>query len=406
MALSDAKLKAATVPEGKKQIKLSDGGGLYLQVTPTAKYWRMNYRFGGKQKTLAIGVYPRVSLKQARDKREAAKKLLDENIDPSQHKQSERRKLTREKKSVSFESVAREWMDRQSKKWVETTIKNTQAKLDKHLFPWIGSLPIDEIEAPDILAVVQKAESRGTVETAHRLKMVCSRVFRYAIATGRIRHDPTAGLQGALTPIVNEHRATITDPKKVGELLRAIDGFEGTFVVQCAMKITPYVFVRPGELRRAEWSEIDLDAAEWRIPAEKMKMRVMHIVPLATQVVEILRDLKNQTGNGKYVFPSIRNMHRPMSENTVNATLRRLGFDKSEICAHGFRAMASTILHEQGWNSDVIERQLAHKEGNAIKGAYNHARHLPERRTMMQQWADYLDALREGAQVIPIKRDG
>jgi len=404
MALSDAKAKVATVPEGKKQLRLSDSSGLYLQVTPSGKYWRMNYRFGSKQKTLAIGVYPKVTLKEARAKREAAKKLLEQNIDPSQKKQADRRKAVAESKAVTFEGVATEWMAKQSQQWVKTTIVNTQAKLDKHIFPWIGSLPIGEIEAPDVLALVQRLEKRGTIETAHRLKMLCSRVFRYAIATGKIKYDPTIGLQGALTPLNVKHRATITEPKQVGALLRAIQGFEGTFIVQCALQITPYVFVRPGELRHAEWSEIDLDTAEWRIPAEKMKMRVMHIVPLAAQVVAILKELQPLTGSGRFVFPSIRNAHIPMSENTVNASLRRIGYDKSEICAHGFRAMASTMLHEQGWDTDVIERQLAHKEGNAIKGAYNHARHLPERVKLMQHWADYLDTLRQGAQVIPIKR--
>jgi len=232
--------------------------------------------------------------------------------------------------------------------------------------------------------------------------MLCGQEFRYAVATGRIKDDPTRALKGALTPLVSTHRATITDPTKVGELLRAIKAFEGTFVVSCALQVTPYLFVRPGELRHAEWSEIDIDKAEWRIPGEKMKMRATHVVPLCKQVIAILRDLRPLTGSGKYVFPSIRNPNRPMSENTVNASLRRLGFAKEEMCAHGFRAMASTILHEQGWNSDVIERQLAHKEGNAIKNAYNHARHLPERVKMMQCWADHLDSLRDGADIIPI----
>jgi integrase len=404
MALSVVKIKAAKVPDGKKQTKLSDGGGLYLLVKPGGKYWKLKYRFEGKEKTLSIGVFPFVSLKEARDKRYQAKKLLEQNIDPSQKKQADKRKNVTESKAITFEGVATEWMAKQSQQWVETTIINTQAKLDKHIFPWIGSLPIADIEAPDVLALVQRLEKRGTIETAHRLKMLCSRIFRYGIATGKIKYDPTIGLQGALIPLNVKHRSTITDPKKAGALLRAIQGFEGTFAVKCALQITPYVFVRPGELRHAEWSEIDLDAAEWRIPAEKMKMRAMHIVPLSKQALAILKELQPLTGRGKYVFPSIRNPSRPMSENTVNASLRRIGYDKTEICAHGFRAMASTMLHEQGWDSDVIERQLAHKEGNAIKGAYNHARHLPERVKLMQHWADYLDGLREGADVIPINR--
>ena len=406
MALTDIKVKAARVPEGKKQAKISDGGGLFLLVTSAGKYWKLAYRFGGKQKTLSLGVYPRISLKEARIRREDAKGLLDQGIDPSEKKKKEKRRAAAQSDAITFEAVATEWMVKQSPTWVQTTAVNKQAMLDKHIIPWIGSLPIAEIEAPDVLSVVQRAESRGTIETAHRLRMLCSQVFRYGVATGRIKSDPTRDLQGALVPLTVTHRATITEPKAVGGLLRAIQNFEGTLVVKCALQITPYVFVRPGELRHAEWSEIDLEAAEWRIPAEKMKMRVVHIVPLANQVVDILKELQPLTGRGKYVFPSIRNVHRPMSENTVNASLRRIGYEKSEICAHGFRAMASTILHEQGWNSDIIERQLAHKEGNAIKGAYNHARHLPERVKLMQHWADYLDGLRDGAQVIPIYRNG
>jgi len=387
MALTDVKARTARLPEGKKQVRLSDGGGLYLQVNDAGKYWRMNYRFAGKQKTLSLGVYPSISLKQARVARDSAKRLLTKGVDPSQSKQAEKRHAVKSS-LFTFKSVATEWMAKQSTTWVKTTVVNKQAMLDRHIFPWIGSLPVADIEAADVLSVIQRAESRGTIETAHRLRMLCSQIFRYAVATSRITSDPTRDLQGALVPVTVAHRATITDSKAVGALLRAIQCFEGTFVVQCALQITPYVFVRPGELRHAEWSEIDLDSAEWRIPAEKMKMRVMHIVPLAAQVVAILKELQPLTGSGKYVFPSIRNASRPMSENTVNATLRRIGYEKSEICAHGFRAMASTMLHEQGWNSDVIERQLAHKEGNAIKGAYNHARHLPERIKLMQHWAD------------------
>ncbi len=404
MALTDAKVKSATIPDEKKQLKLSDGGGLFLLVIKSGKYWRMNYRFGGKQKTLSLGVYPSVTLKEARNRREAAKKLLDQNIDPSQHKQKEKRKAVADAQAATFEGVARELIKKNKNKWSDTYAKSTQSRLERHIIPWLGSMPIADIEAPDVLAVIQRAENRGTIEMAHRLKMLCSQIFRYAVATGRVKSDPTRDLQGALSPIVTTHRATITDPKKVGALLRAIQGFEGTLVVKCALQITPYLFVRPGELRHAEWAEIDFDKAEWRIPAEKMKMRVAHIVPLPKQVIAILKELQVLTGSGRYIFPSIRNIHGPMSENTVNASLRRIGYDKSEICAHGFRAMASTMLHEQGWDSDVIERQLAHKEGNAIKGAYNHARHLPERIKLMQHWADYLDALRDGAQVIPINR--
>jgi len=404
MALSDARVKTATVPSEKKQIKLADGGGLYLLVKPSGKYWRLDYRFNGKRKTMAVGVYPQTRLKEARSKREAAKKLLEQNIDPSQAKIQQRREDHSKRASTTFEGVAKEWVAKNSQAWAKSTLVNKQAMLDKHIFPWIGSLPIDQVQAADVLSVVQRAEKRGTIETAHRLKMLCGQVFRYGVATSRIKSDPTRDLQGALVPLKVKHRATITEPKAVGALLRAIQCFEGTFIVQCAVQITPYVFVRPGELRHAEWAEVDFDKEEWRIPAEKMKMRVVHIVPLAKQVLAVLKELHPLTGGGKYVFPSIRNNSRPMSENTVNVSLRRLGYTKEEICAHGFRGMASTILHEQGWSSDVIERQLAHKEGNAIKAAYNHARHLPERVKLMQHWADYLDGLRDGADVIPIGR--
>jgi len=400
MPLTDIKVKTAKLPEGKKQLRLSDGGGLFLQLTPSGKYWRMHYRFAGKQKTLALGVYPRTSLKEAREKRNAAKKLLEENIDPSIHKKKEKRQAEARLTSASFEAVARELIAKNRNKWSERYARDVESRLEKHVFPWIGMIPITDVEAPDVLHVLRKVESYGKIETANRLKMLCSQVFRYGVATGLIKSDPTRDLKGALEPVVHKHRATIIEPKKIGELLRAIDAFEGTMVVKCALRMTPYVFLSPGELRRAEWAEIDFEKAEWRIAAHKMKMRELHIVPLSRQVIGILREIQPLTGDGRYVFPSARSIHRPMSENTINVSLRRLGYSKDEICAHGFRAMASTILHEQGWNTDVIERQLSHKEGNAIKGAYNHARHLPERRKMMQQWANYLDGLRDGAQIV------
>ena len=400
MSLSDAKVKAVKVPEGKKQLKLFDGGGLHLLVKPTGKYWRLKYRFAGKERTLALGVYPSMSLKEARNKRADAKKKLEMNIDPSQAKQQERRAKHTEKMSMSFEGVAREWLARNKPNWVPDYAKRMQSWLSNDIVPWIGSLPIDDIRPADVLAVLRKAENRGAIETSHKLREICGQVFRYAVATARLDSDPSRDLRGALAPVVTRHRATITEPKKVGELMRAIQAFEGTFVVQSALRLTPYVFLRPGELRHGEWSEIDFDAAEWRIPAEKMKMKQVHIVPLSEQVLAILHELYQFTGKGRNLFPSIRTPARPMSNNTVNTALRRLGYDKSEICAHGFRGMASTLLHEQGFSSDVIERQLAHQEGNEVKAAYNHARHLPERKKMMQHWADYLDALRDGTNVI------
>ena len=403
MALTDAKIKAARLPDGKKQLKLSDGGGLYLLVSATgAKCWRLNYRYGGKQRTLAIGTYPTVTLKAAREARDSAKKLLANGIDPSEVKKQKKAAQRVRDSATTFEGVAREWMTRNKVKWVPAYTQRMQNWLKNDIDPWLGYRPIDEIKPIEILEVLRKAESRGTITTAHKLRSIIGQVFRYAVATARIDSDPSRDLRGALTPKVVAHRPTITDPKRIRELLRAIHGFEGTFVVQAALKLTPYLFVRPGELRKMEWTEVDLEKAEWRIPAEKMKMRTMHIVPLSKQAVAILSDLHKLTGDGRYCFPSIRAGGRPMSNNTINATLRRLGYDKTEICAHGFRGMASTLLHEQGWPSDVIERQLAHQEGNDVKRAYNHAQHLPERIKMMQAWADYLDGLRDGATIIPI----
>jgi len=399
MAMNDLQARRAKCPADKKQIKLADGGGMYLLVNHVGKYWRLNYRFNGTQKTLALGVYPDISLAKARARTQEARELIADGIDPAMQ-----RKATLRAKKNSFESVAREWYEKQSAIWKPTHAATVIDRLEANIFPWLGGTPINDIEPPDLLAVLRRIEKRGAVEVAHRVKAVCGQVFRYGIATGRCKRDPVPDLRGALAPRKTVSFATITDPKKVGELLRAIEGYSGTFEVKCALQVAPYLFVRPGELRHAEWSEIDLEAAQWRIPAEKMKMRRLHLVPLSRQVVAILRDLQPLTGRGKYLFPSVRSTVRPMSENTVNAALRRMGFEKGEICGHGFRAMASTILHEQGWNSDVIERQLAHVEGNKVKSAYNHAKHLSERSKMMQSWADYLDGLRTGADVIPIKR--
>jgi len=380
--------------------KLADGGGLYLLLHPNGgKYWRMDYRMGTKRGTLAFGVYPDVSLRDARRRRDEVRRQLVDGIDPAAAKQAQ--KLA---KADSFEALAREWHAKQSGKISDNYAGKVLARLEADIFPWIGKRPVKEIQALDLLAALQRIEKRGAHETAHRVRSLCGQVFRYAIATGRAERDPSADLRGALTPVKHKSMATITDPKNVGALLRAIASYSGAFATRCALQLAPLTFVRPGELRYAEWSEFDLDAAEWRIPAHKMKMKVQHIVPLSTQAVEILRELHPYTSRARYVFPSVRTFDRPMSENTVNAALRRMGFEKGEIVGHGFRAMASTLLHEMGWDSDVIERQLAHAERNKVKAAYNYAQHLPERRKMMQAWADYLDALREGAQVIPINK--
>jgi integrase len=283
-------------------------------------------------------------------------------------------------------------------------------RLEKDLFPWLGKRPIVEIKAPELLAVLRRIESRGAQETAHRAMQNCGQVFRYAVATGRAEHDPTGALRGALPAPKEKHHASIIEPKRIGELLRAIDAYEGFFATKCALRLAPLVFVRPGELRKAQWREFDLDKSEWRIPAERMKMREQHIVPLSRQAAAILRDLEPLTNRAIpskpdapcYVFPGGRSRERPMSENAILAALRRMGYAKDEMTGHGFRSMASTLLHEQGWNHQVIERQLAHAERNAVSAAYNFAEHLPERRKMMQAWADYLDGLKASAEVIPI----
>jgi len=279
--------------------------------------------------------------------------------------------------------------------WTEGHSKTIIRRLELNIFPWLGTRPVASITAPELLAVLRRIEDRGALETAHRVKQICGQVFRYAIATGRGERDPSADLRGALPPAKPKRMATITDPKQISELLRVIDGYEGHLITKCALRFAPLVFVRPGELRQAEWQEINFDQAEWKIPAEKMKMRISHIVPLSTQAIEILKEIEPLTGRSRYVFPSLRTAERPMSNNTVLAALRRLGYAKEEMSGHGFRAMASTVLHEQGWRSDIIERQLAHAERNSIKAAYNHAQHLPERRRMMQAWADYLGMLKE-----------
>lgn len=400
--LTEKKLKALK-PRGKLY-RLADAHGLCVEVPPSgARYWRFRYRFAGKAKMLSLGVYPKVSLAEARDWRDDAQRLLHTGIDPSARRQQQ--KLTvRLAMVTAFEAVAREWLAGRGK-LADTTRAKIGWMLETYAFPWLGKRPVREITAPELLAVLRRLESLDKLETAQRLKQVCGQVFRYAVATGRAERDPSTDLRGALKTKKTRHFASITDPAKVGELLRAIHGFSGSLVVACALKFAPLVFVRPGELRKAEWSEFDLDKAEWRIPAERMKMREVHIVPLSAQAVAILRGLQPLTGTGRYVFPSIRSLRDPMSENTITAALRRLGYTGDEMTGHGFRSMASTLLNEQGWAPDVIERQLAHAERNKVRGAYNHAEYLPERRRMMQAWADCLDGMRDGsAKVVPIKR--
>lgn len=386
-------------PQSKTK-RLFDSGGLYLEVSPTgSKWWRLKYRYGGKEKRLAVGVFPRVTLKEARNARDDARRMLDKGNDPGQARKVEKAARS-ELAADSFEAVAREWFAKFSSNWAESHANKIRTRLETDVFPWLGSRPIRQITAPELLAVVRRIEGRGALDTAHRALLNSGQVFRYAVATGRAERDPSGDLKGALPPAKGKHYATITEPKAIGALLRAIDGYQGDHVTRSALKLAPLLFVRPGELRRAEWAEFDLEKAEWRLPAEKMKARVPHVVPLSGQALAVLRELQPLTGSGKYLFPGLRGRDRSMSENTVNAALRRMGYAKGDMTGHGFRSMASTILNEQGWNRDAIERQLAHGERDAVRAAYNYAEHLPERRKMMQGWADYLDSLRAGGNVV------
>ena len=374
----------------EKPYKLYDTGGLYLLVNSTNKYFRMDYRYGGKRKTLSFGTYPKVSLKSAREKAQAAHVLLDQGIDPMEQKKRAKATIVEN----SFEAIATEWFLKNKHTWVETHSNKIIRRLEVNIFPWLGSLPIETITAPMILECLRRIEERGVIETAHRTKQVCGQVFRYAIATGRAERDPCADLKGALSPYKPKHMATIIDPVKIGGLLNAIDDYQGFFITRCALKFAPLVFVRPGELRKAEWKEISFEKAEWKIAAEKMKMRRTHIVPLSKQAIKILEEVFPFSGPDGYVFPGVRTNIRPMSENTITGALRRMGYTKHEMSCHGFRAMASTLLHENGFESHLIETQLAHAEANSVKAAYNHASYLPARVSMMQWWADYLDTLR------------
>lgn len=399
MKLNDVAVRKAK-PEAKPY-KIADGGGMYLEVMPNgSKYWRFKYRFGGKEKRLAFGVYPDVSLSLARQRRDDARKLLANDVDPGVVKQQSKR-AGKENAANSFEAIAREWFAKFSPQWAPSHADKIISRLENDVFPWIGNKPIADITPPQLLAVIRRTESRGALDTAHRVKQNCGQVFRYAVATGRAERDSSQDLKDAIPSTRKNHFASITDPAQVGELLRAIQGFRGTFVVQCALRLAPMLFVRPGELRRAEWKDIDFDKPEWRYFVTKTKTE--HSVPLAHQAVAILRELKALTGAGQYVFPG-RDPKKPMSDAAINAALRRMGYDtKTEITGHGFRAMARTILAEElHQKPEVIEHQLAHKVPDVLGAAYNRTKFLKERREMMQIWADYLDKLKAGAEVIPI----
>ena len=397
MPLIDTTIRNAK--PGAKPAKIFDERGLFLLVAPAGgKWWRLKYRFEGSEKLLSLGVYPDVSLKVARERRDEARKLVADGIDPS----ANRKALKAARINLadnSFEVVAREWYAKYSPSWVEHHGNRIIRRFERDIFPLIGERPISEVSAQELLATVRKIEHRGSLETAHRALGNCGQVFRYAVATGRAERDPSGDLRGALPPAKGEHFAAVTEPGEVAKLLRSIDGYHGTFPVVCALRLAPLIFVRPGELRCAEWSDIDIDAAEWRYVVTKTNTQ--HIVPLATQAVCILRELHCSTGQGQYVFPGARTNSRPMSDNAILAAMRRMGIGKDEMSGHGFRAMARTILDEVlGVRPDLIEHQLAHAVRDANGRAYNRTAHLPERRKMMQQWADYLDALKAGTNII------
>lgn len=395
MALTDTAIRTAK-PAAKPR-KLADERGLYLLINPGGgKLWRFKYRVEGKEKLLAFGAYPDVSLKAARARRDEAREQLAQGIDPAAVRKAER---ASQGEAGTFEAVAREWHARQLPTWVPDHAAKIILRFEQDVFPWIGARPVDAITPPDLLAVARRIEDRGAVETARRALQSCGQVFRYAVATGRAERDPTRDLRGALAPMQKGHRAAVTEPAKVAELLRAIDGYAGTLTVRCALRLAPLVFVRPGELRTARWADFDLDAGEWRYLVSKTQ--TPHIVPLATQAVAILRELHPLTGRSEFVFPSARTDGRPMSDNAILSAFRRMGIEKDEMSGHGFRAMARTILDEVlGYRPEIIEQQLAHVVRDPLGRAYNRTAHLDARKGMMQAWADYLDRLKIGANVL------
>lgn len=394
MPLTEMKVKNAKFDETKKVTKIFDEKGMFLQVMKNdSKYFKFQYYYAGKQQLISLGVYPETSLKEARARRDEARKMLDNGINPSSVRKLNKNSLLEDTEN-NFQSVATEWFVKFQSKWTPQHAKTKWRSLEKDIFPYLGKTPIKNITPQDVLNVLNRIQSRGAIETAHRAKSICSEIFRHGVLNNKCLTDPTLILKGALLPTQTKNMASITDTVKLSSLLKAIDGYEGEFVTRCALKLAPLVFVRPGELRHAEWSEIDFDKREWRIPAVKMKMRRLHIVPLSKQAIAVLKEIQPLTGHWKYVFPSVRSKDRAMSNNTINAALHRMGYTKEEVTAHGFRGTASTLLHENGFKSAIIEVQLAHMEQNKVKAAYNHAEYLAERTDMMQWWADYLDKLR------------
>jgi len=398
--LTDKAIRALKPTE--KPYKASDSLGLYLLIQPTgSRLWRFKYRFGGKEKLAALGAYPEVGLADARTRRDELRRLHGSGVDPVAHRKATRVAQVAATEN-SLELVALEWFEKKSPGWVPKHSIKIIERLKRDIFPWLGSRPIADVTAPEVLAVLRRIEERGAVETAHRALGDISAIFRYAVATGRVLSDPCRDLRGALAPRRKRHLAAITDPTKIPDLLRMMDGYQGGLVVRCALRLAPLVFVRPGELRSARWDDVELDAANWCFRASKTGQG--HIVPLSTQAVAILRELQPLTGHRELVFPGARSPQRPMSENAVNAALRSLGIERDAMCGHGFRAMARTVLEEHlKFPAHLIEAQLAHAVRDANGRAYNRTTHLDERRRMMQKWADYLDALRS-PKVTPLIR--
>ena len=402
MSLTDTAIRNSKPKD--KPLRLSDERGLYLLINPNgSRWWRFDYRFQGIRKTLSMGVYPDVPLKLARERRDEARSLLAAGADPGVQRKAEKR-ANAEAGSNTFEALAREWMATRGKEWTVSYASKTKSALERHVFPSVGAKHITEITAPDLLALLRAIETRGTVDMAHRVQQHCGGIFRFAIATGRATTDPVPSLRGALSTVKKEHFAALTDPTEYAELLRAIDNYRGEATTKAAMQLLALTFQRTKEVRFAEWSQFDFDQALWRIPAEIMKMREAHIVPLSRQAIEVLKGIQALTGKGRLVFPSTTSRERPISENTVVYALARMGY-KGRMTGHGFRSVASTLLNEQGFRSDLIERQLAHAEKNAVRAAYNRAEYLTERVKMMQDWADYLDKIKAGAEVIQLRRN-
>jgi len=407
--LTDKMVKAAK-PEGQKRRKLADGGGLTLVVKPESKVWWFRYRFGGKEKVFSLGSYPEVTLKEAREGRDKARKLLAQKKDPVTHRRSEGAKNL-SAASNTFKAVAEDWLKLQKGQLQDSTIDVTRNRLTNWIYPHLGTMPITEIEPPLVLQVLRKIETKGKHETAHRMRQRISQIYRFAISEGRASRDPAADLRGLLKAVPAQNRAAITKPDELGGLLRAIEAYSGQPATCAALQLAPMLFLRPGELRKAVWDEIDLKAGIWIVPGDRMKGTLKakragqvpdHKIPLPRQAIEILKPLKQLTGKRPFVFESIK-PGRPLSENTINTALRSMGYDSEMMVGHGFRATASTLLHEMGWPPEVIELQLAHRQRNQVAAAYNRSARMEERTAMMQQWADYLDSLKKGGKVVPLR---